>query len=112
MEELLTKSEELGKMLAEHPRFKSLMAARNAVRDDAVARKILTDYQTHVEKIEELGAQTKPIEIEDKRQLSQLEQAVASDAKLKELARAQADFSELMSRVNRSIYQKIASASE
>ena len=108
MEELLQKAEDLGMLLAEHPRFKALMMARDAVRSDQIAKNLMGDYQAQVEKMQELAIRNRPIEVDDKHRLSELEQEVASNDKLKGLARAQADFSEVMSRVNRTIYDKIA----
>jgi len=108
MDDLLRKAEDLGRLLADHPRFKDLMTARDAVRADEAARKLLTDYQAQVERIQELTLAQKPIEVSDKHRLAELEQEVASNEVLKKLTQAQADFSQLMSSVNRAIYDRIA----
>jgi len=108
MDELLRKAEDLGRLLAEHPRFKALMAARDVVRADEKARKLLADYQAQVETIQDLTAKRQPIEVDDKHRLADLEQHVASNEVLKKLTQAQVDFSELMSNVNRAIYNRIA----
>ena len=108
MDELLRKAQELGESLATHPRFKALIAARDVVRADEGARKLLEDYQAQVDKIHELTAANKPIEVEQKHRLTDLEQRVASNETIKQLSKAQVDFSELMSGVNRAIYDKIA----
>jgi cell fate (sporulation/competence/biofilm development) regulator YlbF (YheA/YmcA/DUF963 family) len=107
MEDLLRKAEDLGKSLAEHARFKALMAARDGVVGDPEAQKLLGGYQQQAEKVERLAYENKPIEAADKQRLAQLEGAVASNDKLKKLMEAQADFSELMSKVNRAIYGEI-----
>jgi len=108
MDDLLQKAEELGRMLADQPRFKALMAARDAIRSDPAARKALADYQTHVDHLQQLQAARKPIEVADKRRLGELESVLSGNAKVMAMSKAQADFSELMSRVNRAIYEKIA----
>jgi cell fate (sporulation/competence/biofilm development) regulator YlbF (YheA/YmcA/DUF963 family) len=110
MEELLKKADELGRLLAAHERFTALMAARDGVRGDEAASKLLADYETQVQKLQKQAAENKPIEVEDKRALADLEQQVASNDAIKAFAAAQADFSEMMSRINRAIYQKIAPA--
>jgi len=112
MDDMLHKAEELGRLLADHSRFKALMAARDAVRADGAARQLLADYQSQVEKIQELTLGQKPVEVSDKRRLAELEQQVASNEVLKKLMQAQADFSQLMSNVNRAIYDRIAPPDE
>jgi cell fate (sporulation/competence/biofilm development) regulator YlbF (YheA/YmcA/DUF963 family) len=108
MDDLLNKASELGKLLAGHPRFKALMAARDGVRADEAARKLMGEYQAQVERLQGLSMQNQPIEPADKRRLADLEQTVASNPKIKNLAKAQADFTEMMSRVNRAIYDNLA----
>jgi cell fate (sporulation/competence/biofilm development) regulator YlbF (YheA/YmcA/DUF963 family) len=95
-------------MLVDPPRFKALRAARDAIRADPAARKALADYQTHVDHLQQLQAARKPIEVADKRRLAELETALSGNAKVMAMSKAQADFSELMSRINRAIYEKIA----
>jgi cell fate (sporulation/competence/biofilm development) regulator YlbF (YheA/YmcA/DUF963 family) len=108
MEELLSKAAELGRLLADHPRFGTLMAARDAVRADEPARKLMADYERQVNRIQDLTLQNRPIEVADKRRLAELEQTVASNEKIKALAKAQADFTEMMSSVNRAIYENLS----
>jgi cell fate (sporulation/competence/biofilm development) regulator YlbF (YheA/YmcA/DUF963 family) len=108
MDELIRKAEELGRLLADHERFQALMSARDAVRADADARQLLRDYEAQVQKIQRLAVEKQPIEVSDKHRLSDLERQVASNDRVKALTRAQADFSELMSRINRAIYDRIA----
>ena len=55
-----------------------------------------------------VDAARKPIEVADKRRLGELEAVLSGNAKVMAMSKAQADFSELMSRVNRAIYEKIA----
>ena len=112
MDALIAKAQELGRLLAEHKRFEALIAARDAVRKDAAASKLLRDYDAKAQHIHALLAQGKPVEVADKRTLSELEQQMASNESLKTMARAQADFSEMMSKINRAIYDKIAPAGE
>ncbi len=110
MDELLRKAEDLGQSLAQHPRFKELIDARDAVREDADARTLMQDYEEQVRKIQKLTEAKQPIEVEDKHKLGELEQAISSNEKVKRLTQAQVNFSEMMGRVNRAIYEKIAPA--
>ena len=112
MEQLIEKAEQLGRALAEHERFKALMVARDVVTADEAARKLMTDYETQVEKMQQLTLANKPIEVDDKRKLADLEKKVAADEKIKELTKAQMEFSELMNRMNRAIFSKISPQEE
>ncbi|NLX59406.1 MAG: YlbF family regulator [Phycisphaerae bacterium] len=112
MDELTRKAEELGRLLASHPRFAALMAARDAVRANETSRQLMTDYETHVQRIEDLTLANKPIEVADKHKLAELEKVVAADARIKELTKAQMEFSDLLSRINRAIFGKIAGPSQ
>ena len=112
MDALLKKAEDLGRLLAGHERFKRLIAARDAVRADKTATELLRGYESQIQKIEDLTVKNKPIEVADKRALAEMEQKLASNDTVKAMAKAQADFSEMMNHVNRAIYEKIAPANE
>lgn len=112
MEQLIEKAEELGGALAEHPRFKALIAARDAVTADEASRKLMAEYETQIQKIQDLTLANKPIEVDDKRKLADLEKRVAADEEIKELTKAQMQFSELMNRMNRAIFSKISPQEE
>jgi cell fate (sporulation/competence/biofilm development) regulator YlbF (YheA/YmcA/DUF963 family) len=112
MDELIRKAEELGHLLASHPRFAALMAARDAVRANETSRKLMADYETHVQRIEDLTLANKPIEVADKHKLAELEKVVAADVRIKELTKAQMEFSDLLNRINRAIFGQIAAQSQ
>jgi cell fate (sporulation/competence/biofilm development) regulator YlbF (YheA/YmcA/DUF963 family) len=111
MDDLIRKAEDLGRLLASHPHFAALMAARDAVRADETSRKLMADYEKHVQRIEDLTLANKPIEVADKHKLAELEKVVAADEHIKELTKAQMEFSDLLNRVNRAIFGKIAAQS-
>ena len=108
IEDLLVKARTLGEALAAHPRVKSYYAAQHAIRIDEAARKLLQDYQVHMARIHELEAARKPVEVADKQKLREFETQMASNGVLKSLMRAQADYVELMNKVNETMEAPLA----
>jgi cell fate (sporulation/competence/biofilm development) regulator YlbF (YheA/YmcA/DUF963 family) len=84
------------------------IAAQQAVKQDASANQLLHDYQAKMERIRRLEEEGKPIEVADKHQLRDLESGLAGHEMLKALMRAQADYLELMTQINREIDGPIA----
>ncbi|MCK4851103.1 MAG: YlbF family regulator, partial [Phycisphaerae bacterium] len=82
---------------------RAFLQSRQGVQQDKQALEILEDYQRQLQKIAELDSSGKPIEPEDKHMLTELQQKVASNETLKCWMKAQADFSELMGKVNKAI---------
>jgi cell fate (sporulation/competence/biofilm development) regulator YlbF (YheA/YmcA/DUF963 family) len=108
MEEALAAAAELGKQIAQDEAFQRLRAAEAAVQSDAASQKILQEFDRQRRKIEALEGARKPVEPEDKHEMIRLSDAVHSAPKLQELVRAQADYMELMNRVNKAIQQALS----
>jgi cell fate (sporulation/competence/biofilm development) regulator YlbF (YheA/YmcA/DUF963 family) len=107
MEKALAAAAELGRQIAQDDVFRRLRTAEDAVQADAAAQKILDDFERQRRKIESLENARKSVEPEDKREMVRLADAVHGDPKLQELVRAQADYMELMNRVNKTIQQEL-----
>ena len=103
MKEIIQLAGRLGALIAGHERFLRLRRVENAVQADAEAREALDKLEQQRQKVAELEANLKPVEPEDKRELERLAGAVRSCGKLQELLRAQADYLELMRKVNEAI---------
>lgn len=103
MDDIIAHARELGKKIAAHPRCADFMAAARAVAADKQAQEILKAYQEQVRKIQELEMGGKPIEPPDKRKLADCESAVAGNDLLKKMIRHQADYMEMMNRINSAI---------
>ena len=112
MEEALAAAAELGKQIAQDEAFRRLRAAEDAVQGDAASQKILEEFDRRRRKIEDLERARKPVEPEDKREMIRLSDAVHSAPKLQELVRAQADYMELMNKVNKAIQQALVPPKE
>lgn len=103
MQEIIAAATALGKQIAEHPRTAAFMAAARAVASDAEAQRILREYQTQHDRMREAEMAGQPIEPQDKRKYAAVEMQVAGNDRLKAMMRAQADYLELMNRVQNAI---------
>jgi cell fate (sporulation/competence/biofilm development) regulator YlbF (YheA/YmcA/DUF963 family) len=110
MENALAAAAELGRKIAQEEAFQRLRAAEGAVQHDAASQKILEEFERQRRKIEALEDARKPVEPEDKHEMIRLSDAVHGAPKLQELVRAQADYMELMNRVNKAIQQALSPA--
>ncbi len=107
MERLLALAEKLGKLIAETDRYKALKSAEAAMRADAKAEESLKALREIETMIAGKERDMKPIEVEDKRKLASLREQVHSSETLQRLAKAQADYLEMMNRVNHAIRQAL-----
>ncbi|HKQ47786.1 MAG TPA: YlbF family regulator [Phycisphaerae bacterium] len=103
MEDIIADAKALGKKIAAHPRTAKFLVAAKAVSEDKAAQDVLKAYQDQVNRIREAEASGKPIEPEDKRKLMDCEAQLAGNDKLKEMMKHQADYLEMMHRINSAI---------
>lgn len=111
VDNIVTKAADLGKLIASSPAGTEMLKARKQLHDDKEAHKMLEAYQEQMQKIAQLEKDGQPVEPEDKHKLVELQQTVASQAALKTWMKAQADFSQLMHKVNQAIAAPFMDAS-
>ncbi len=109
-DKIVAEAGKLGKLIADTAASKAFLKARQMVEADEQAIKLIEDYQRQMQKIAQLENSAKPIEPEDKHKLTELQQKVASNETLKCWMKAQADFSELMGKVNKAIAEPFQDA--
>lgn len=107
MDDIIAHARELGKKIADHPRTAEFLSAAKAVSEDSDAQALLTAYQAQGNRLRELEAAGKPIEVDDKHKLADCETKVAGNEKLKLMMKHQADYLEMMNRVNHAIDETI-----
>ena len=112
MDDIIAKARELGKMIGGNDRTKAFLTAAKAANEDKAAQEVMRAYQTQAEKMQRMEYEGKPIEPDDKRKLAESQVAVASNARLKELSRLQADYLELMNKVNDAIEESIGAVAK
>jgi len=79
---------------------------------DPEAKQIQDDLEKQLQRIRKLEQEMKPIEVADKRELSRLQELAARNPGLKDLLRAQADYFEMMNKVNNTILMALAPSDE
>ncbi len=110
MEDIIADAKALGKKIADHPRTKSFMSAARAVAENAEAQSILKKLQEQAEKIHNLEQAGRPIEVADKRALADRQADAAGHSLLKQMMKTQADYLEMMQRINAAIDEAAAAA--
>lgn len=107
MERLIELAQQLGRRIADHERTTLLKQAQKDVNDDPDAVKIIQDYQQQADKIHRLEHEHKPIEVDDKHKLTDLETQISTHPKLAQLTKRQVDFVEMMQKVKAAIDNQI-----
>ena len=102
-DKIVSEAGKLGELISETSASRAFLVHREKLDGDKEAMGIVVDYQKQLQKIAELERGGNPVEPEDKHELTALQQKVASNETLKGWMKAQADFSELMGKVNKAI---------
>ena len=110
LDKIIAEAGKLGRSIAETAASKAFLERREQLDNDNQAQELVEGYQKQLQKIAELERAGKPIEPEDKHKLTDLQQKVASNETLKCWMKAQADFSELMGKVNKAIAEPFQDA--
>ena len=110
MDDIITDAKALGKKIAAHPRTKDFLAAARAVAENNDSQQILKKYQEQATRLQALEQAGKPIEVADKHALADYEAQVAGDALLKKMMKCQADYLEMMKRINDAIDEATAAS--
>ena len=102
-QDILEQAAKLGELIAEHDASKQLEAAAKAFDADVTSQRAMTDYQRHAQSLQQKAAQGAPIEVEDKRKLEELQQAVVTNPLLANMQRAEMDYTDLLRKVDAAI---------
>jgi len=108
MEKVIEMARQLGEKLATHERTLLLKQAQKAVSADPAAIELIKQYEEQAKKIQQLQEEQKPIEVEDKHKLREIEEKISTNATLKEMTRRQVDFVEMMRKVKEAIDKQLA----
>ncbi len=110
--QILDVATKLGRLLDEHPAMKKYRGLLKAIREDTEAQRLLADYTRQMDTIAEKESNGQPIEVEDKRRLSDLQGQVAMHPKLREMQVAQMDYIDLMRKVDEAMSSGSASSAD
>jgi len=111
MDAILKMASELGGLIAKHERYTTLRQVEDAAAKDATTAGLLKRYEEKRQEMAEAEAANKPIGPEQKHALQELTDQVHANERLQTLAKAQADYMELMNRVNAAIRRALDSES-
>ena len=110
MERIVELARRLGREIRGHERFTRLLNVEAAVKANEEAKGLLQALEQQSGKIAELQNLNRPIEVEDKHKLQDLRDKAHANPLLQELARAEADYMELMTRVNQAMHEELYAA--
>ncbi len=99
-QDILNAARDLGKLIATHEAARKFDESIRKLQGDVEAQRVLNDYNRQVAKLGEKEAGGKPIEVEDKRQLQNLQGAVMRNPTLRDFQLAQMDYVDLMRKVD------------
>jgi cell fate (sporulation/competence/biofilm development) regulator YlbF (YheA/YmcA/DUF963 family) len=111
-DEVLSLARQLGEAISRHPRYVKLREADERVRGDKSATDALDAYNKAAEELSRKERSGRPIEVEDKRRLRSLQESVAANETVKAFMVSQADYAEMMRKMNDAIYQAISGDQE
>ncbi len=100
MNEILELASKLGRAIADSPQFAALKECELKARTDKQIQELTASYEAQMRRIAELESKQAPIEPEDKKMLTDLRDRVHASPRLQELLRVQADYTELLNKVN------------
>ena len=97
--EILSAASNLGALLASHSIVSGYKETLRQLDLDVAARNLLQQYEQLVETLSAKEAQMQPIEVAEKHQFEQLQQAIMMSPTLKKFATAQGEYMDLMRKV-------------
>ena len=102
-QDILDLANKLGELIAKHSATKNLESASKAFEADVNSQRAMTDYQRFAQSLQEKAQSGSPIEVEDKRKLESLQQAVITNPLLANMQRAEMDYLDLLRKVDGAI---------
>jgi len=108
MNEMVELAEKLGKTISESREARTYREARKVLHEHKDVLQTLDDYQAQAQKVEQLEAEQKPVEVEDKHKLDELHGKLISSDVFKKFTAAQMDYVDLMRKVNQAIRKHLA----
>ena len=100
MEEMIQLAKRLGKAIAASSEATGLREARKALQAEPELSKTLEEFQHQSEKIAQLEAENKPVEVDDKHKLRGLHEKLVASETFKKYTAAQVDYVDMMRKVN------------
>lgn len=107
MEAIIEQAKKLGKAIAGSPQAAALRSAREEVNKHDDVKKMLNEFQQHIQKVSRLEEENKPIEVEDKHKLHELQDRLLASDVFKKFTEAQVEYVDLMRKVNQTLQEQL-----
>ena len=101
--DILEQASRLGEMLSEHEATRKLESATKAFESDIASQRAFTDYQRFAQSLQHKAQQGQPIEVQDKKKLDELQQAVITNPLLANMQRAEMAYVDLLRKIDAAI---------
>ena len=108
MDDIIPLAQKLGAAIAQSPQAVNLRAARKAVDGQPEVRKLMEDLHKQSEKLVALERENKPVEVEDKHQLQEINDKLVANEVFKKYTVAQVEYVDLMRKVNSAVGKALA----
>ena len=108
MSAIIELARRLGKAIADSPQASAMREAREELDKHDDIKQLLKDFQEQSEKIMKLQAEQKPIEVDDKHQLQNLQDKLIASDVFKKYTAAQIEYVDIMRKVNEEITKPLA----
>jgi len=110
--DIVQQAQGLGKSIASSSQAALLRKARQALHADEQAMKTLQEFETHSHKMMELEQAGKPVEVDDKHRLEQLQAKLVGMESFKKFSAAQVEYVDLMRQVSDAIRKELSATEE
>lgn len=108
MQAILAMAERLGKAVADSPQAKALREAKLELNKHEDISKLLGEFRAQAEKIAKLEHENKPVEVDDKHKMQDLQGRLVSDETFKKFTAAQVEYVDLMRKVNETLRKELS----
>ena len=102
-QDIIDQATKLGELIAEHDAVKQLASATQAFEADVNSQRAMADYQRFAQALQQKAQSGGAIEVEDKRKMEELQQAVITNPLLANMQRAEMDYLDLLRKVDAAI---------
>jgi cell fate (sporulation/competence/biofilm development) regulator YlbF (YheA/YmcA/DUF963 family) len=111
-QDILDLATKLGELIAEHDATKKLESATKAFEADTSSQQAMAEYQRFAQSLQQKAQTGGAIEVEDKRKMESLQQAVITNPLLANMQRAEMDYLDLLRKVDGAIVGSSGAAPE
>jgi cell fate (sporulation/competence/biofilm development) regulator YlbF (YheA/YmcA/DUF963 family) len=112
MDDVIRCATDLAEAIKTSERYRQMRLVESRVEGNEEVRHLLEDFEKAKITRAEKESQGEPVEVEEKRELARLEEQVKGNTELQELLGAQADYYEMMNRVNATIQSVLSGDGE